>query len=50
MKPAEPTDVRLTEPLLPTGRGELSERTLRALRTHPGPESALPVDGRGSRG
>ncbi|MFG2174155.1 iron-containing redox enzyme family protein [Streptomyces niveus] len=44
MKPAEPTDVRLNEPLLPTGRGELSGRTLRALRSRPGPESALPVD------
>ncbi|MFD5899700.1 iron-containing redox enzyme family protein [Streptomyces sp. NPDC060366] len=41
MKPAEPTDVRLSEPVLPTGRGELSDGALRALRSPEG-ESLLP--------
>ncbi|MFD6994478.1 iron-containing redox enzyme family protein [Streptomyces sp. NPDC059943] len=41
MKPAEPTDVRLSEPVLPTGRGELSDGALRALRSSEG-ESLLP--------
>ncbi|MFF2189420.1 iron-containing redox enzyme family protein [Streptomyces sp. NPDC058155] len=43
MKPAEPTDVRLSEPVLPAGRGELSDGALRALRSPEG-ESLLPSD------
>ncbi|MFC8074482.1 iron-containing redox enzyme family protein [Streptomyces sp. NPDC057307] len=35
MKPAELTDVRRREPVLPTGRGELSDGALRALRGQP---------------
>ncbi|MFD9868267.1 iron-containing redox enzyme family protein [Streptomyces niveus] len=42
MNPAKPTDVRLSQPVLPTGRGELSDRVLRALRGRPGREDWPP--------
>ncbi|WP_307797692.1 iron-containing redox enzyme family protein [Streptomyces laculatispora] len=45
MKTAQNADVRPREPILPTGRGVLSDGVLRALRARPGREGPLPSDG-----